>query len=195
LANAHNPQNDKFNGKSISQIAKDLNTDPADVAFDFVAQGSGRVMALYYMMSEQDIETALRFPWTSIGSDAGAAAKLGAGDDLGLPHPRSYGNAVRVIARYVKERNVLSLEDAVRKMASWPATRYRLAGRGSIKEGNWADVTIFDLAALQDKSTYEHPTEFPTGIEWVLVNGTVTIDHGKHTGAKAGQVLYGPGKQ
>jgi N-acyl-D-amino-acid deacylase len=195
LANARNPQNDRFNGKSISQIAKELNKDPADVAFDFVAQGNGRVMALYYMMSEQDIETALRFPWTSIGSDAGAAAKLGAGDDLGLPHPRSYGNAVRVIAKYVKERNVIPLEDAVRKMTSWPATRYRLANRGSIKEGNWADVTIFDLATLQDKATYEHPTEFPTGIEWVLVNGTITIDHGKHTGAKSGQVLYGPGKQ
>ncbi|MEO8333443.1 MAG: D-aminoacylase [bacterium] len=194
LANARNPQNDRFNGKSLTQIAKELGTDPADVAFDFVAQGNGRVMALYYMMSEQDIETALKFPWTSIGSDAGAAAKAGAGDDLGLPHPRSYGNAVRVIAKYVKERNVISLEEAVRKMTSWPATRYRLAGRGSIKEGNWADVTIFDLATLHDEATYERPTQFPTGIEWVLVNGQVTIDHGRHTGVKAGRVLYGPGK-
>lgn len=195
LANARNPQNDRFNGKSIAQIATELEKDPADVAFDFVAQGNGRVMALYYMMGEQDIETALRFPWTSIGSDAGAAATLGAADDLGLPHPRSYGNAVRVIAKYVKERGVLSLEDAVRKMTSWPATRYRLANRGTIKEGNWADVTIFDLATLQDKATYDHPTEFPTGIEWVLVNGAVTIDHGRHTGATAGRVLYGPGRE
>ena len=194
LANAQNPQNDKFNGRSIAQIAKELGKEPADVAFDFVAQGSGRVMALYFMMSEQDIETALRFPWTSIGSDAGAAAQLGAGDALGLPHPRSYGNAVRVIARYVKERNVIALEEAVRKMTSWPATRYRLANRGAISEGNWADVTIFDYATLQDKATYERPTEFPVGIEWVLVNGVVTIDHGKHSGAKAGRVLYGPGK-
>ncbi|MDB4891440.1 MAG: D-aminoacylase domain protein, partial [Gemmatimonadetes bacterium] len=108
LANARNPQNDRFNGKSLAQIGKELGRDPADVAFDFVAQGSGRVMAIYYMMSEGDIETALRFPWISIGSDAGAAAKAGGGDDLGLPHPRSYGNAVRVIAKYVKERNVIS---------------------------------------------------------------------------------------
>jgi N-acyl-D-aspartate/D-glutamate deacylase len=194
LANARNPQNDRFNGKSLAQIGKELGKDPADVAFDFVAQGSGRVMALYYMMSEQDIETALKFPWTSIGSDAGAAAKLGGGDDLGLPHPRSYGNSVRVIAKYVKERNVISLEEAVRKMTSWPATRYRLASRGSIKEGNWADVTIFDLGTLQDGATYEHPTEPPKGIDWVLVNGAITIDHGTHTGAKAGRVLYGPGK-
>jgi N-acyl-D-aspartate/D-glutamate deacylase len=79
-------------------------------------------------------------------------------------------------------------------MTSWPATRMRLAGRGTITEGNWADVTIFDLATLQDRSTYERPTEYPTGIDWVLVNGAVTIDHGTHTGARAGRVLYGPGR-
>jgi N-acyl-D-amino-acid deacylase len=81
----------------------------------------------------------------------------------------------------------------VRKMTSWPATRMRLANRGMIKEGNWADVTIFDLDALQDKATYERPMEFPSGIEWVLVNGVVTVDHGRHTGAKAGAVLRGAG--
>jgi len=150
-------------------------------------------MGIYHMMSEPDIETALRFPWTSIGSDAGAVAQIGTPDETGLPHPRSFGNAPRVIARYVKERKVLTLEDAVRKMTSWPATRMRLANRGMIKEGNWADVTIFDLDALQDKATYEQPMEFPTGIEWVLVNGVVTVDHGRHTGAKAGAVLRGPG--
>ena len=98
-----------------------------------------------------------------------------------------------MIARYVKERKVLTLEEAIRKMTSWPATRMRLANRGAISEGNWADVTIFDLDQLQDRSTYENPMEFPTGIEWVLVNGVVTVDHGKHTGAKAGQVLRGAG--
>jgi N-acyl-D-aspartate/D-glutamate deacylase len=194
LANARNPANDKYNGKSLAQIAREMGMEPADAAFDLVAQGQGRVMAIYHMMGEADIETALRFPWTSIGSDAGAAAAVGAGDDLGLPHPRAFGNAVRVIAKYVKQRNVLTLEEAVRKMTSWPATRYRLASRGMIKEGNWADVTIFDLATLEDRATYERPTEYPAGIEWVLVNGAVTIDHGKHTGAKAGHVLYGPGR-
>jgi N-acyl-D-aspartate/D-glutamate deacylase len=194
LANARNPANDKYNGKSLAEIARATGREPADVAFDLVAEGQGRVMAIYYMMSEPDIETALRFPWTSIGSDAGAAAAVGAGDDLGLPHPRAFGNAVRVIAKYVKQRHVLTLEEAVRKMTSWPATRMRLANRGIIKEGNWADVTIFDLAALEDRATYERPTEYPAGVEWVLVNGAVTIDHGRHTGAKAGQVLYGPGR-
>ena len=193
LVNARNPANKKYETKSIAQIAKEMNKDPADVAFDLVMQGQGRVMAIYHMMGEQDIETALRFPWTSIGSDAGAILKYGEPDETGLPHPRSFGNFPRVIARYVKERKVLTLEDAIRKMTSWPATRMRLANRGAIREGNWADVTIFDLDQLQDRATYESPMEFPTGIEWVLVNGVVTVDHGKHTGAKAGQVLRGQG--
>ena len=172
-----------------------MGKEPADAAFDLVLQGSGRVMAIYHMMSEKDIETALRFPWTSIGSDAGAIAQATGGDDLGLPHPRAFGNAVRVIAEYVKKRNVITLEEGIRKMTSWPATRMRLDDRGVIREGNWADVTIFDLDALQDHATYEKPMSYPTGIEWVLVNGVVTIERGKHTGAKAGKVLYGPGRQ
>jgi N-acyl-D-aspartate/D-glutamate deacylase len=150
-------------------------------------------MAIYHMMGEQDIETALRFPWTSIGSDAGAVAQVGVPDATGLPHPRSFGNAVRVISRYVKETHTLTLEEAVRKMTSWPATRMRLADRGVIRAGAWADVTIFDLDALADRATYDRPMEFPTGIEWVLVNGVVVVDHGRHSGARPGQVLRGPG--
>jgi N-acyl-D-aspartate/D-glutamate deacylase len=195
LANARNPEFTKHEGKSIAQIARDLGRDPVDVAWDLVATGRGRVMGIYHMMSEQDIETALKFPWTSIGSDAGAVAQIGATDDTGLPHPRSFGNFPRVIAKYVKERNVLTLPEAIRKMTGWPATRMRLANRGTIAVGNWADVTIFDYDALQDRATYEKPMEFPTGIEWVLVNGVVTMDHGKHTGAKAGQALRGPGAE
>ena len=195
LVNARNPENAKYEQKSLTEIAKLMNKEPADAAMDLVLQGRGRVMAIYHMMGEQDIETALRFPWTSIGSDAGAILTLGQPDQTGLPHPRSFGNATRVIAKYVKERHVLTLEEAVRKMTSWPATRMRLPNRGMIKEGQWADVTIFDLDQLQDKATYDDPMAFPTGIEYVLVNGTVTIDHDKHTGAKAGKVLYGPGKQ
>jgi N-acyl-D-aspartate/D-glutamate deacylase len=195
LVNARNPANAKYEQKSLSEIARMMNKDPADAAMDLVVQGQGRVMAIYHMMGEQDIETALKFPWTSIGSDAGAILTLGQPDQTGLPHPRSFGNATRVIAEYVKKRHVLTLEDAVRKMTSWPATRMRLANRGLIKEGQWADVTIFDLDKLQDRATYDEPMLFPTGIEYVLVNGVVTIDHDKHTGAKAGKVLYGPGKQ
>jgi N-acyl-D-aspartate/D-glutamate deacylase len=193
LANARNPEFTKHHGKSIAQIARETGRDPVDLAWDLVAQGRGRVMGIYHMMSEQDIETALRFPWTSIGSDAGAVSRIGATDDTGLPHPRGFGNFPRVIAKYVKEKPVLTLPEAVRKMTGWPATRMRLANRGTISVGNWADVTIFDYDALQDRATYDKPMEFPTGIEWVLVNGVVTMDHGKHTGAKAGHALRGPG--
>jgi N-acyl-D-aspartate/D-glutamate deacylase len=194
LASANNPEHTKYEGQSISAIARALGKDPADAAWDLMLAGTGRVTALYHMMSEQDIETALRFPWTSIGSDAGAALNPGRDDGIGLPHPRAYGNAVRVVSRYVRERKVLSLEDAIRKQTSWPATRMRLAGRGAIAVGNWADVTIFNLETLDDRASFERPIQFPTGIEYVIVNGVLTIDRGKHTGARAGKVLYGPGK-
>ena len=186
LVNARNPENTKYERKSLSAIAREMGNEPADAAMDLVLQGRGRVMAIYHMMSEQDIETALRFPWISIGSDAGAALAPGQTDQTGLPHPRSFGNAARVIAEYVKRRGVLSLEEAVRKMTSWPATRMRLAARGSIKEGNWADVTIFDLDALEDRATYDEPMRNPTGIEYVLVNGVVTIEK-RQTHRRAGR--------
>ena len=194
LANARNPENAKFQGKSLAQIATEWGKDPADAAFDLVAQGTGRVMAIYHMMSEPDIETALRFPWTSIGSDAGASTTEGGQDPTGLTHPRAYGNFPRVIAKYVRERKVLTLEEAIRKMTSWPATRMRLADRGAIRHGVWADVVIFDYEKLQDLATFEEPRLSPVGIDYVLVNGQVVIDKSAHTGARPGHVLYGPGR-
>ena len=116
-------------------------------------------------------------------------------DAIGLAHPRAYGNHARLISRYVREKKVISLEEAIRKMTSWPATRYRLASRGTIKEGNWADVVIFDYDKIQDRATYEKPLVSPVGIDHVLVNGQIVIDNGKHTGARPGKVLYGPGRQ
>jgi len=152
-------------------------------------------MAVYHMMSEADIETALTFPWTSIGSDAGSALGPGQPDAIGLPHPRAYGNFPRVIARYVRERHVLSLAEAIRKMTSWPAMRMRLSDRGLIREGLWADAVVFDYDTIQDRSTYEQPNTYPDGIDWVLVNGEVAIDHGRHTGVRSGRVIYGPGRR
>jgi len=195
LANAQNKDNAKYEGKSLALIAKEANKEPADAAFDLVAQGGGRVTAIYHMMSEQDVVTALKFSWTSIGSDSGAALKLGQQDAIGLPHPRAYGNFPRLIARYVRDQHVLTLEQAIKKMTSWPATRYRLAGRGLIKESCWADVVIFDYDKIQDRSTYEQPLLTPTGIDSVLVNGQLVIDHGNHTGSRPGRILYGPGRQ
>ena len=114
-------------------------------------------------------------------------------DAIGLPHPRANGAFPRVIARYVKARQVLTLEDAVRKMTSWPASRMRLHDRGAIRQGLWADVTIFNYDRLNDVATYQDPTAYPTGIDYVLVNGEVVVDQGQHTGAKPGMVLRGQG--
>ncbi len=191
LVDAANPANKRYEGKTLAEIAKEMSTDPPNAAFDLVEQGQSRVLAVYYMMSEPDIVTALRFPWTSIGSDAGSSKF--AGGPTELAHPRAYGNFPRVIARYVRDQHVLTLEDAIRKMTGWPANRLRLAGRGLIREGQWADVTIFDYDKIQDTSTYEKPFVYPTGIDYVVVNGVIVVDQEKHTGAKPGSVLYGPG--
>jgi len=193
LAFAANKENARFEGKNLTQIAKEWNKEPADAAYDLVAEGKdGRVSAIYHMMSEQDIETALKFPWTSLGSDASATLDPNA---IGPAHPRANGNFPRLIARYVRERKVLTLPEAIRKMTSWSATRMRIPNRGTIKEGNWADVTIFDYDKIQDRATYEQPLLSPVGIDYVLVNGQVVMENGKHTGARPGRVIYGAGRQ
>ncbi len=192
LASTSNEDDARLTGKSIAAIATEQNKDPADAAFDLVARGKSRVGAIYFMMSDQDIATAVKFPWVSLGSDAEAVnPKPGAPKEM--YHPRTFGNFPRLIARYVRDEHVISLEDAIRKMTSWPATRLRLPDRGSIQEGMWADAVIFDYARIQDHATFEQPTLGPDGIDYVLVNGQVVIDQGKHTGAKPGQILYGPG--
>jgi len=193
LASAANKDNAKYEGKSLTKIAEEMKKEPADAAYDLVAQGTdGRVSAIYHMMSEQDIETALKFPWTSLGSDASAALDPNA---IGPGHPRANGNFPRLIALYVRERKVLTLPEAIRKMTSWAATRMRIPNRGTIKEGNWADVTVFDYDKIQDNATYEKPMLAPTGIDYVLVNGQVVIENGKHSGAKPGRIIYGAGRQ
>jgi N-acyl-D-amino-acid deacylase len=193
LASASNKDNAKYEGKSLTKIAEEMKKEPADAAYDLVAQGTdGRVSAIYHMMSEQDVETALKFPWTSLGSDASAALDP---NETGPGHPRANGNFPRLIAVYVRERKVLTLPEAIRKMTSWAATRMRIPNRGTIKEGNWADVTIFDYDKIQDNATYEKPHLAPTGIDYVLVNGQVVMENGKHTGAKPGRIIYGAGRQ
>ena len=195
LVDAANKDNKRFENKNLAQIAKEWNKEPADAAFDLVEQGSGgRVSALYYMMSEADIETALKYPWTSLGSDASASLTAVDPNTVGNGHPRGYGNFPRLIAEYVRKKKVITLPEAIRKITSWPATRLRLASRGSIKEGMWADAVIFDYDKIQDEATYEYPFKPPTGINYVLVNGQVVVENGKHSGAKPGMVIYGPGK-
>jgi N-acyl-D-amino-acid deacylase len=192
LANPFNPKYDAYRMKSITDIAAALGRDPADVAWDIVLDAlPKRAMALFFMMDERDIERALGQTWTSIGSDAAAAASFGEVDALGLPHPRAYGTFPRVIAEYVRKRHVLTLEQAVRKMTSWPATRMGLFDRGVIREGMRADLTVFDFERIRDGATWERPTAGPEGIDYVVVNGQVTVEPGGYTGAKAGRVLRG----
>ena len=178
----------------MADIGAELGRDPADVAWDIVIGAQPhRAVALYFMMDEKDVQTALRFRWVSIGSDSAAIAGPGQLDDLGLPHPRAFGTFPRVIAEYVRKQHVLTLEDAVRKMTSWPASRMRLFDRGVIRVGLKADLTIFNYDKLDDKATWSAPTLAPTGIDYVIVNGRIVVDQGRHTGATPGQVIRGAG--
>lgn len=193
LGAAYDDKYAAYQGQSIEAIAQALGKDAPDVAWDILLGAlPQRASALYFMMSEEDVETALQFPWVSIGSDGGVAEKPGT-LALDLPHPRAYGTFPRIIAEYVRARPVLSLAEAVRKMSSWPASRMRLFDRGSIREGLWADVVIFDYPTLQDRATWKSPAEYPSGIDYVIVNGHIVAAHGKHTGARSGKILYGPG--
>ncbi|WP_416465799.1 N-acyl-D-amino-acid deacylase family protein [Sphingomonas sp. VDB2] len=190
LANGFSKKYAPYHGQSLEKIGAALKRDPADVAWDILLEGlPNRSVALYFMMNEGDIETALHQPWVSIGSDAAASEKLGQMDALGLPHPRAYGTFPRVIAEYSQRRPVISLEDAVRKMTGWPAQRMGLTDRGLIRDGMRADIIIFDLDKLDDVASWEKPTALPTGIDTVLVNGVVTVEGGQHNGAKAGVIL------
>jgi N-acyl-D-amino-acid deacylase len=190
LASAHSDEYAKYNGMSIAKIGAALHKEPADVAWDILIAGlPERATALYFMMGEQDIELALKQPWVSIGSDAGASVKPGELDALSLPHPRSNGNFTRVIAEYTEKRHVLTLPEAVRKMTSWPADRMGLSDRGLVREGMRADLLVFDPTRVKDVATYEQPLLLSTGIDEVIVNGVLSVDEGKVTGLRGGHVL------
>lgn len=191
LTNAHNDKYTRFEGMDFAAIGKALEMDPADAAWDILLAADPKygASAAYFMMSDDDIALAYKQPWTSVGSDAGATPKLGETDEMGLSHPRAYGNFARVIAHFVREKHALTLEDAVRKMTSWPAARLGLGDRGLIKEGMRADIAVFDFDKVQDHSTYLKPLIPSTGFGDVLVNGQVTLKDGRFTGVHAGKVL------
>lgn len=194
LANSYLDDYQRFHGKNFKSISETLDRHPADIAWDIMlAAQPNRPVALYFMMNEQDVQLALKSPFTSIGSDAASALKEGDIDAIGLPHPRSYGTFPKIIADYVRDLKILSLPEAIRKMTSWPAARMGLDNRGVLREGLAADITIFDLDTIEDTATWENPTAKPTGIDYVIVNGQLVLDAGKHTGRKPGHVLLGPG--
>lgn len=190
LANGFAPQYERFKGQSFTAIGLALHKDPADAAWDILLDAlPNRAMALYFSMDDKDLETALKEPWVTIGTDAAASAKLGWIDAMGLPHPRSYGTFPRVIAEYARTRGVLTLEDAVRRMTSLAAARMGLSDRGVVREGQRADLVVFNYEQLRDRATWSDPTAAPAGIGAVIVNGTITLAGGKHTGARSGMVL------
>ena len=179
-------------GKRLSQIAAERHQDNWDTLFAVLVDNDGRVGALFHMMSEDDVKAAMRFPWVSVGTDSAAIrpdGPLGAGQ----PHPRAYGTFPRILGRYVRDEHVLELPDAIRKMTSLAASQMKLADRGTIKEGFFADLVVFDPKTVADIGTFEKPQQYPVGIQTVIVNGSVTVDGGRHTGAHAGRALFGPG--
>ncbi len=180
----HDPS---LNGLNIVEAARKLRgTDTLDAQVETVLeiQQHGGASGVFHGMNEQDLQTFMRHPNTMVACDSGLR-KFGEG----VPHPRGYGNNARVLGRYVRELKVLRLEDAIRKMTSLPATTFRFKDRGVLREGAWADLVIFNPETIRDTATFKAPHAYPEGIDWVLVNGVVVLDHGKHTQAKAGKVL------
>jgi N-acyl-D-amino-acid deacylase len=175
-------------GMDVSQIAAKDGKDPLETAFDLIALSDGAVAAVYFDQMEQHVRTLMRHPLVVVGSDGRALSPEGVLGQRKM-HPRSYGTFPRVLGRYVREHKILSLEDAVRKMTSVTAERYGLTGRGVLKVGNHADITIFDAGRVADAATFAEPDRYAVGIPYVIVNGAVAISQEQHTGALAGHVL------
>ncbi|MGZ4845138.1 MAG: N-acyl-D-amino-acid deacylase family protein [Candidatus Angelobacter sp.] len=187
-----NPELKQYTGKTVAEIAQAQNKDPLDALMDFVLADKGLSSALYFIASEEDLQTGLRQPWTSIGLDINEMSLDG---PLFEPHthPRGYGSMARFLGHYVRDLQLLPLEQAIRKITSLPAQREHLVGRGLIKEGFFADITIFDPGSIIDKATYTQPAQLAEGVKYVLVNGQVAFENGKATGAMAGKALKGQG--
>ncbi len=179
----------KFEGMPIADIAKIREQDPVSTCFDMIYEEGGFIHGVHHTMNEDDVKAVMRVPWVSIGSDGSALNQK----FPGKPHPRSFGTNPRVLGKYTREEHVLKLEDAVRKMTSLPAQVLGLKDRGLLREGYWGDVVVLDPDSVADTATYDNPKQYPDGIPYVLVNGTVVIDNGDHTGARPGKVVYGPG--
>lgn len=187
-----NRELEPLQGKRISEIAAEQNKDPLDVVFDLILADHAQTGAIFFMMSEDDMRAAMKSSLVSFCTDSGSRATDGplAGSKS---HPRGWGSYPRILGRYVREEKLLSLEAAIHKMTGAPAARVGLKERGLIKAGMFADITIFDPAKVIDRATFESPNQYPTGIEYVIVNGKISVDKGQRTAVLAGRVLRGPG--
>ncbi len=185
-----NPELKPLQGKRLSEIAKMWNKDPMDALFDFLIADPESSVAVFGM-SQPDVTLALQQPWVSIDNDSEGTSPEGL---LGQahPHPRAYGTFPRILSKYVRDEKVLTLEDAIRKFSALPAQRMRMADRGVLKQGMWADIVVFDSAIIRDRATFENPNQLSDGMEFVLVNGVPVIENGRMTNALPGKVLRGP---
>ncbi|HXW89513.1 MAG TPA: D-aminoacylase [Terriglobales bacterium] len=186
-------ENKRYEGMRMDEVAKAMNKEPVDAVCDLLVSEDVFPSAIYFEMDDQDVRAIMREPWVGVGSDGSAVnpnMKF-----AGSPHPRFYGTFPRVLGEYVREQKVITLPDAIRKMTALAAQITGLTDRGLLRPGMAADITIFDLETVSDRATFENPSQYAVGIPYVIVNGNVVIDQGRHTGALPGRVLYGRGKR
>ena len=186
------PQNAQYAGMRLSEIAAAQGKDWIETAFDLVLSERQRVGTIYFMMDEANVRLQLQQPWIKFGTDAGGPDPETA---RGLTHPRAYGTFPRILGRYVREQNVIPLEDAIRKMTSAVTTRLGIQERGVLREGMFADIAIFDPETIIDVATYDEPHQVSRGVHHVLVNGVPVVRDARVTGALPGRALRGPGYQ
>ncbi len=192
IAVVQNPALLPLQGKRLSEVAALWHEDPIAALCDLLVKDKAFTEVAVFGMDEPDVVLALKQPWVSVDNDSQGTSPEGL---LGAehPHPRAYGTFPRILRKYVREENALTLPDAIRKFSALPAQRLRLTDRGVLKKGMWADVVVFDPSTVTDKATYENPNQFSVGMEYVLVNGVPVIAEGKMTGALPGKALRGPG--
>ena len=185
-----NPKLKPLAGKTLDEVAKMRGVTPEEAAIDLVVEDGSRVGVAYFLMSEDNVRREVALPWVSFGSDAGAPAPEGVFLQSS-EHPRAYGNFVRLLAKYVRDEKVITLQEAIRKLSALPAQNLSLARRGMLREGYFADVVVFDAGAVQDHATYENPHQLATGVDDVWINGVQALRDGEATRAPSGRVLRG----
>ena len=187
-----NPKLKPLTGKTLAEVAKMRGKSPEETAMDLVIEDGSRVGTIYFVMTEDNVKREVGLPWMSFGSDEASEAPEGV-FLKSSSHPRAYGNFARVLAEYVRKDRVAELPDAIRRLSSLPATNLGIRQRGTLKPGYYADVVVFDPAKIQDHATFEKPKQLATGVDHVFINGVQVWRNGKHTGAKPGRFVRGPG--
>ena len=192
LVGFNNPELRQYTGMTLAEVAAERGTSDADTIIDLVIEDGSRVQVVYFMMSEENVAKGIALPWVSFASDAQSMASEGVFLERST-HPRAFGNFSRVLGKYVREDQVITLPDAIRKLSKLPATNLKIRDRGELAAGYFADIVIFDPSTVSDHATFDAPHQYSTGMEHVIVNGEPVIHYGDHTGALPGQVVRGPG--